>query len=402
MTPTLLYLDTARLGRMSPGARRAHDDFSRLAAREAGSPFFDHFLRAGAGDWPDSVAASYPGLAGWRGVGRLKALIRRLTGAAEDHPVLLAHRSAQLMKLATRLFYGRCRNVLVTDLGWPGWHSVLEGEARRLGRGFTTVALRDGVLRHGWTDDEVVRVVADRYRQAGCDGAFVCAVSNLGVRLPVARLARALRAEREPRLVVVDGAQELNHLPADLGPEHCDLYLAGCHKWVGAAHPLAVGVYGRRRTRGLIDTRLAELIESGEIDDPLLCHAARVEAGRTDSVAETLALLPLFTGHGAVEDALSTPCEPADTGAAAELARGAAWSAFAPTPALRSSILLVRAASPNVQTMLPAQLREHFGRHGVTLTAYPGGVVRLSLPHARLGAEEGEVLRRSLEAAHSL
>jgi len=67
-----------------------------------------------------------------------------------------------------------------------------------------------------------------------CDGVFLSAVSNLGVRLPVAKIVRALKATGHLRFVVVDGAQELNHIPTDLSHEHCDSISPGhTSGWAG-------------------------------------------------------------------------------------------------------------------------------------------------------------------------
>ena len=45
--PTQLYLDTARLGLMSPSAQRLQIDFIRFAGGEGASLYWDQFLRGG-------------------------------------------------------------------------------------------------------------------------------------------------------------------------------------------------------------------------------------------------------------------------------------------------------------------------------------------------------------------
>ena len=47
MRPTQLYLDTARLGRMTLRAQQAYLDFVRLAGDEGGSLLFERFLQFG-------------------------------------------------------------------------------------------------------------------------------------------------------------------------------------------------------------------------------------------------------------------------------------------------------------------------------------------------------------------
>ena len=121
----LLYLDTARLGRMSPAAQRAERALVSLAAEEGNSAYFERFVRHGLGECPLAAEERYSGLGHWAGVGELKQSLRGLAGHRPDLPVLIAHRSALLMKLAARALCSSCRNVLVTDLGWPGYHDIL-------------------------------------------------------------------------------------------------------------------------------------------------------------------------------------------------------------------------------------------------------------------------------------
>ena len=134
MQQTQLYLDTARLGRMSPRAQQAHVDFTRLAGEEGASWLFERFLRDGSDAGSDSFQSRYPGLACWKGVGTLKQDLRSLAGSDPELPVLMVNRSAQLMRFAARLLFQQCRNVLITDLVWPPYQKILEEEARRAGR----------------------------------------------------------------------------------------------------------------------------------------------------------------------------------------------------------------------------------------------------------------------------
>ena len=68
----------------------------------------------------------------------------------------------------------------------------------------------------------------------GCDGLFLPAVSNLGIRLPIRELVQAIGRRAELRFVVIDGAQALAHVPLELNRDYGDLLLAGCHKWLRA------------------------------------------------------------------------------------------------------------------------------------------------------------------------
>lgn len=114
--PPLLYLDTARLGQMTPAARDAQLDFVRLSAEEPSSLYFEEFLRGGFSAWPESYQRRFPGLRNWNGVSGLKQGLLQLAGAPDNWRVLLANRSLSLVNLAVRCQFRVCRNVLATDL----------------------------------------------------------------------------------------------------------------------------------------------------------------------------------------------------------------------------------------------------------------------------------------------
>lgn len=400
----VLYLDTARLGRMSAGARRAVHAFTDLVGEEGGSLYSDRFLRHGLASCPPSFGDRYPGLAGWGGVGELKAALRSLAGLPPGLPVLLAHRSAELMRLAARLLFHPCRNVLVTDLGWPGYHDILTDVARQTGRRVTVVALRDRALAGTADAAAAVEAVQRAYADMECDGLFLSAVSNLGFRLPVRAMVRAAEAVGEVRFVVVDGAQDFCHDGADIAGETCDLYLAGCHKWLEAYHPLGLAFYGRRPSAGVIETTLAHLVAAGEIGDPLLRFVPHLESGRADPPLETVAVLPLLAcagaAHGRTEPDTKARLESRlrNLAVAGERLRPAGWSPLLTDPALRSGILLLRAEREAVRGQPPEVVRSAFHAAGVALTAYPAGHVRLSMPDRPWREDE---LERLVAAFHA-
>lgn len=381
-----MFLDTARLGLMSPGAQRAEVDFARLAGREGASPRFERFLLAGFDDPAD--AHRFPGLAGWRGVRQLKERLRALAGGHPDLPVLLAARSANLMRLAARLLFLRCRNVLTADLGWPGYHTLLSSEAGRTNRIVTVVRLQDDILSGRVDEGDVVDRLRSEYVTRGCDGIFLPAVSSHGVRLPVEHLARVFEAIRKPRFVVIDGAQAYCHTPAELGAEFCDLYLSGCHKWLGGYHPMGLGFYGRPRSASLIETVLVHSLRDGELDDPLLRFTARLDAGELPAADETVSLTALFTCQAAAADA--TPACPqarqlfgvrlSNLVRAAEVAVESGWSPLLPAAPLQSGILLARVEAADARERTCRETRVGFAAQGVILTAYEGGVIRMSMP----------------------
>ena len=62
--PQVLYLDTARLGQMSPRARRASVDFARFASECGGSLYFSDFLSDGYSE----NLKEFEQLRGWKGI----------------------------------------------------------------------------------------------------------------------------------------------------------------------------------------------------------------------------------------------------------------------------------------------------------------------------------------------
>jgi len=396
-----LYLDTARLGRMSRRAQHAHVDLSRLAGEEAGSVFFERFLVEGSRDWCSTLRCRYPGLECWQGVAPLKEGLRALAGSTPTLPVLMVNRLSQLMRFAARLLFHPCRNVLVTDLGWPPYHEILDSEARRAGRAVTTARLKTWIL-----EGKVIDVIRRRFLEADCDGLFLTSVSHLGIRLPVERLVRALEDIRKVRLVVVDGAQHFCHVAADLSNEYCDLYLAGSHKWLQGFHPMGLGFYGRQRSRATIETVLKHLLASGELDDPLLRFTTQLETAVLDGVTETVNVFPLFTCQGAVAEALeSSVAPPPHLGArqqnlakAAELAESCGWRPVQATSPFASGILLLEAERESTRGVPAQHLRRSFAANGIALTAYDGGLIRLSMPGEEWQPAEIEQLRMALHA----
>lgn len=400
-----LYLDTARLGRMSPAACLAQKDFATLASEAGGSIHLERVLAHGLASAAPQWQVRYPGLSEWGGIACLKRSLRELAGSRPDLPVLLANRSAELMKLASRLLFHRCRNVLVTDLGWPSYHDLLHSEARRTNRLVTTTAVREGILSGRTNETELVERLTHEFRQARCDGLFLTAVSNLGVHLPVEQIVGAVEAASDLWFVVIDGAQDFCHIGSDLRQGYCDLYLAGCHKWLAAYQPMGLGFYGRRRSRQHIDTVLRDMLDSRDLDDPLLRFSRELESDGPGGLGETVNLAPLFACQGAVSDALRRDNTPSlelrlrNLETVAEASQGTGWSPLLPAPELRSGILLLQAERPKVREASAASLRSTFADAGVVLTAYERGVVRLSMPAEALPSESLGRLRHALQLA---
>jgi selenocysteine lyase/cysteine desulfurase len=383
-----LYLDTARLGRMSPTARQLDQAFLEFAAEEAGSAYFDRFFMQGGAALPTHLQQRHPTLNEWLGIRGFQQQLSLLAGLPDkDYPVLIANRSAQLMKLGGRLLFHPCRNVLTTDLDWPNYRSIFESEAIRGNRNYTVLSVRDQLMRGDCNEVEVVEKCRSAFVRNACDGLFLTAVSHDGFRLPVAKIVQAVERTHHARFVVVDGAQDFCNAGSDL--RFCDLYITGSHKWLGALRPLGVGFYGRQLSRSLIETVLNRMVSTGEIDDPLLCLVRESQQDVWGRYPETVNVSPLFSCQGAVAEQLSLGEGERLTRQknrienrehASRTAKALDWSPVALPSTLRSGILMLRAENSNLARQEPETLRELFRDHAISLTAYSGGLIRLSMP----------------------
>jgi len=384
---TCLYLDTARLGQMCPEAQRADRDFARLAGEEAGSLYYDDFLRSGFFSLPPSLRRRYPGLADWSGVAALKSRIKTALGLPRARPLLLANRSAVLVRLACRSLYHRCENVLVTDMLWPAYRAILEDECRQQRRTLTTVPIQSAILNDHIDQVELVDRLLEAYAGENCDGLFLSAVTCHGVRLPISEIVPAASRVRRPGFVVVDAAQAVSHTPLSTTAPHCDFLVAGCHKWLRAYHPMGLGFCCRPTADSVVATVGREMAERGQLDDPLLSFTSELENGRCKAFSETVNLAPLFTSAAAVSRLWHSPHgrlqefdrQIANTDRVAELTEATTWQTVRPHQSMRSGILLLQAKAKDARTAPPDTLRDRFRRQGIAVSAYDGGLVRASL-----------------------
>ena len=403
-----LYLDTARLGQMSPRARSLHLHFVRLASEEAGSLHFDDFLRHGFESWPPHLRRRYPGLALWQGLSELKARLKNLAGARITSRLLVANRSAELMAFAARRLFERCQNVLLTDLTWPSYGEILSRHAKQSEKQLTTVPLRASIQYGQMTLAEVVRHLSSAFVTHHCDGLFLPAVDNCGIRLPLRELVTALRRQSELRFVVVDGAQAFCHLPTHLADDFCDLYLSGCHKWLRAALPMGLLFFGHPGSQAHIEESFAEELAAGGIDDPLLTFLEELDGASPRPFGETVSLSSLFSCRGAIEDQggegregrFLTQLE--NAALVSRLAESCGWLTLKPEAGLQSGIVLLRALERQVRALDAGMLRRRLIESGIAATTYDWGKVRLSMPLRPLKALELSMLRQALtKAAHS-
>ena len=392
-----LYLDTARLGRMSPMACRASIEFARFSSEHGCTLYFSEFLQEGFPAWSRSLQERYPGLASWQGVGELGQRLKRLAQARDDSQIALASRSATLMRFAARLLSGPCRNVLLTDLTWPAYERTLERERKTAKCRMTRVKLRRSILQDRFPEEQVIDRIVQCYVERDCDGLFLPLVDNMGVNLPVRTIVERIRDVAELRFVVIDGAQAIGQVPLDLAGDYCDLFLAGCHKWLRAFTPLGIGYFGHPHSVEYIQHSLARWLRSGDIDDPLLAFTRELLSGDAQPFGETVSVSPLITCDAATQDALATPNDP--TGVfdsrqrVIDFARLQGWRCVSPPYEMQSKIVLFDHGDRRIAECSPEELRRQFCAKGVALTAYSGGMLRVSLPESAMSQAQSATLQ---------
>lgn len=385
--PPLLYLDTARLGQMSPAAKDAQLDFVRLSAEEPSSLYFEDLLRGGFSAWPPSYQDRFPGLRTWTSVSGLKQSIRRLVNASTDCQVLLASRSLSLVHLASSCMFRVCRNVLATDLSWPTYQQPIEAKSRRTGNRITTVPLRDNILYRDWTVDDVASYLASAFAEHQCDGLFLPAVDHLGIRLPIRKIVEQIRERSELRFCFIDAAQAFCHVPLDDCMEVGDFIVAGSHKWMGAYLPTGIGLFGQGRSRGMIEQRVRHLNQKGHVGDPLLHFTEQLDVGDLDGHSETANLTSLFACAGAAAHQLAERAIGATTECSsiaerlAQVPRPTAeWHLRRPHEPFHSRIVLFESPNRGLKPTCPARIRRTWLNSGCIVTGYPDGRARVSLP----------------------
>lgn len=376
-------------------------DYLRLAAESGASVALESLLLAGPDAWPERLRKRYRSLGGWSGVRGLKAALRQLLRVPPTSRVFLASRSHVLMRMAAYLLVQRSRRVLTVDVGWPAYHAILRDVAGRHHKEVVEVPIKELILGGASSAEVVSRVVSD-YRFHECRSLFLPAISNEGIRLPVAEILHTLRSQEEIRFAVVDGAQEVTHRPLQIPLHGSDFYITGTHKWLRGYHPLGIGVYARPETAPLIDRYRLHLYETGVMDDPLLSFSEQLEANSLDGISETVNLTPLFSAKGAIDDAnrislgeRTFPIQRESYAIVADLAQQAGWSPRQMSQDFQTGILMLRRKSSIGKSLVS---RTDFARHQLALTTYDSGEIRVSIPRRPLRPGELNALRTALAA----
>ena len=388
---------------MSPSAQAAVGAYLRYVCEAGLSPQMDELLTHGWQHWPSELRRRFPHLATWPGLLGLRERLKRAAAAHAGSRVLFCNRSSQLMQFAGQLLFGPCKNVMLTDCTWPNYETILRRHLGHAGRSVSKVAVREPLLRGQMSKDELVEHLANEFVRRHCDGLFLPAVDNFGIAFPVQDIVDRISLVAMLRFVVVDGVQAFGHVAANLSQDYCDFYFTGCHKWLGAGIPMGIGFYGKRRSVGYIETRLSQSLQLHVVDDPLLVFSEGLIRGVPYPFGETVNLLPLIACSGALSDLGirdGERDEEAEKFGGAALAASASeqgWQSLQPDDALRSSIVMLERPGPtNAEDA--GELRKDFADHGIYLSSYGEGRIRLALPPRILSASELDIFDQAMRA----
>lgn len=391
-----LYLDTARLGPMSPTALRLHTEFVRFAAEEPCSLYCEDFLKYGIDAVPE-FCERFPQLNLWHGTAELQSRISEALGreSPKQSHVLLTSRTSALMQLSASLLSKRCRRILVPDVIWPPYLRTLRKATALSGIDVVAVPVRSRLFS-GESRSQLLDHLLDQFQRQKCDGIFSPLVDHCGARLPVEALLDHLQQTKRLRCAVVDASQAFGHVETRATAILADFLFGGGHKWLGSYLPLGIGLAANADTA----TELRQQMTDGRCDDPLLRMLESSTTSLVRDPRETVNMTPLLTCRGVLEDTRWQD----GTGQAANrkfteaLLRQHGWQTLLPQPVFQSGIVLARAEHKSVRRMNPVAVRRKFRDAGLSVTTYAGGFVRCSMPFQRFTPEEVDILDRGLAA----
>ena len=395
----LLYLDSARIGQLSPYARQSLDDFLDFVATTPTHPQLIQWLRTGA-PLPDGTGS----LSRWRGIEAFEQSIAKMFGGPACSRVFLSSRSVTLIRLGLQQLFKRCRRCMTVDTCWPRYLQELHRASAEKSDSVFVKSYRRPVFDRGVSVEAFCENLCLVYCSEGCDGLFLPAVDHMGTRIPVARIVRTIREfGGEVRFVVVDAAQALGHVPLDEDCKVADFLVAGTHKWLGSYSTLGIGVAPQLTSSAAIEHDIQQALRDSVTDDGLLAFIEQLR-GSVGIQSETVNLCPLISAFGAQENSRqptvdSITAQLRNARRVIRIAERSGWYAELPENEYRCGILLLQL--PKQQRQIPAsQLQQLFADRSISLTAYDRGLVRLSLPVEPLNAKALERLEHALVAAN--
>ena len=391
-----LYLDTARLGCISPTASLLQQGFVRLAAEEPCSLYTQQFLHDGISAVPE-FQEQFPQLFLWNGISDLKQQVaQQLAGHTDSDRVLVSSRTKSLMELGAMLLTRRCQRVLVTDLIWPPYLRLLRRFANQSDTEICFVSVRERLFTGKLSPVDLVNLLSNRFEHKQCDGLFLPLVSHTGIRLPVEMLVEQLRQRSQLGCTVVDASQAFGHVDTKFVTSLADFTIGGVHKWVSAYLPLGIGLVGNETTAHALRDLLTE-----SVVDPLLSMLESAKSPAIKDARETVNVSPLLTCRGAVEDLhfqqkSSQEQQQQNRDLTQDVLQRHGWRPLVPPQSLQSGILLAQSEKRVYRYVRSEDIRSVFRDRGLSVTTYPGGFVRISLPFERFTNSAADRLESAL------
>ncbi len=400
---SVLYLDTARLGRTCAAASQAQLDVNRLSVDDP-SLYCEKLFREGAGCWPEKRLAQYPSFQNWHGLQSLQRWFAQHFFVDNPENVFFASRSVQLVRIAARLMFRSCRNVLTCDMNWPHWQHLVADEAARSGQSISVAAVQSAVFERGINAESLIEKLATTFLDQDCDGIFLPAVTNLGIRLPISGLLSRLKPSGRLRFAFVDAAQSFCQLPEPSPTKHVDITIAGCHKWLGGGNPLGVAICGRP----IVAEQFRQILDPGhcpELEDPLLRFSQEIGGDSVSRYLETVNVAPLFTVNAAIQEERTKrkhlkeqlERQQGNVDSVEQCVAGTPWNLLDVDKSLRSGILLLQSQDPLHREADCQALGDRFRKQGVAFSSYPQGVIRISTPNSLVSNHATNVMEQAFQ-----
>lgn len=355
----LLYLDTARLGQMSPTAARMYADFGRVAVEVPTGPCTETFLFHGTAAAPE-IAAQYPELARWTGIDGLKLQLKTAfaSNVSADSQVLLANRTTELMEFGVRSVLDRCDRVLLTDLTWPRYLLWMFEHFGCSGINVSFLPLKRAVWKERRSATDLTEIILSHLRNNNCDGLFLPAITHTGIKLPIETILNEIHHQSIHTATVIDASQAFGHTDTNAWTHLADFTFGGMHKWVRAYLPLAVGFLQNLRMKISRD---------------------QLSAFEPRDRNETMNLAPYLTACGALSD-LSVPTadrhEDYSQSISKRLTGWKHWKRLNLDSSLQSRITLVRPEKRENHEVI----RQRLADANIAATVFHDGTTRFSSP----------------------
>jgi len=385
----LLYLDTARLGQISPSARRALNDITRFNADFGASILFNDLLYGGVQSLPDRLQRRYQNLGTWAGLGDFRKQVNNFVGVDRTQ-CLFSSRTKELMRFSAKLMFSRCRRVMISDLTWPPYQNILTEEAKRRNAELKVVSLEKRILSRCVDSESVAETIASEYCRLNCDGLFLPAISHLGIKLPIEMIAKKIRGRAELRFFVIDASQAAGQISLERSVKQSDFTFFGTHKWMRSFTPLGIAAIAREESQPFVLESAKRWVKEGAIVDPLWRF---IDCDQTDRFGETVNLTPIFAAAGAIHDSEIVSSPPLNVSSKTITALCNGWEQIPISAKLQSQIVLLQREG---EARDKEKLRRQFAKKGVSLTTYDCGKCRLSIPLEGLNEHSFQTLRQAL------